>query len=466
MSLTTDLLDAIGAGISLTRDGGSSVPAGQPVHVRVISPDLSNLTVPALMPGDVTLSWLAKSVRFNDPLPAPIGVDGMGNPKSLADSLKDYLVAANVIGGTPIAGVQVPVEGPPLKGAIPPTTAIGIGISTIAGSVTPPNVVANPVPVPSSPATLPGVPPQAPNTPAAGDVLSGIPGLLGQVAGSIPVLVNAPVTLSVTWQVMNGSTVLAEGTGYLAPQGMSGANIELIFAPVFKELGQEGTSTLTIVATVTLHALTESVTLPPLSLSVVVPDIGIPRVFVGFRHTNFAPQDSGDSGFAFVMVPGSYPFRTFDQLSPVLTSLQTTLANLHSFVGIAGFLTGLGQLVDAVPTQPSLQFRAADQIGDLEDVVFESHWYGDYDADEEISSALFIGVPGSQFEIFNEDDFDDSDGQITLTTGSQMWAALTSFVFTDQSQAEGFAQPESSVVTISKTIRDNYNDEAESVRFA
>ena len=465
MSLTTALLTAIGAGISLTRDGGTTVPAGQPVNVHVVSPDLSKLTVPALMPGDVTLSWLAKSVRFGDALPAPIGTDGMGNPLSLADSLKNYLVAANVIGGTPIAGVQIPVEGPPLRGAIPPTSTIGIGISTIAGSVTPPNVVANPVPVANSPVQLPNVPPLAPNAPTAGDVLSGIPGLLGQIAGTIPVLVSAPVTMSVTWEVRNGDEVLTEGTGYLAPQGMSGANIELLFAPVFKELGQEGTSTLTITATVMLHALTESITLPPLSLSVVVPDIGIPRVFAGFRHANFAPQDGGDSGFAFVMVPGGYPFRTFDQLSGVLTTLQTTLANLHSFVTIAGFLTGLGQLIDAVPTQPSLQFRAADQIGDLEDVVFESHLFGDYDADEEISSALFIGVPRSAFQIFNEDDFDDSDGRITLTTGSQMWAALTTFSFTDQSHAGDAARPDNSVVVLNHTVKDDYNDEAESVRF-
>jgi len=465
MSLTTDLLTAIGAGISLTRDGGTTVLAGQPVHVGVTSPDFSKLSVPVLVPGDVTLSWLAKSVRFGDALPAPIGTDGMGHPKSLADSLKDYLVAANVIGGTPIAGVQVPIEGPPLKGAIPPTTTIGIGISTIAGNVAPPNVVANPVPIPNSPATLPNIPPLAPNAPAAGDVLSGIPGLLGQIAGTIPVLVSAPVTMSVTWEVRNGDQVLAEGTGFLAPQGLAGANIELIFAPVFKELGQEGVSTLTITATITLHALTESVVVMPPPLTVVVPDVGIPRVFVGFRHANFAPQSGGDSGFAFVMVPGGYPFRTFDQLSQLLTTLQTTLANLHSFASIAGFLTGLGQLVDAVPTQPSLQFRAADQIGDLEDVVFESHWYGDYDADEEISSALFIGVPGSAFQLFNEDDFDDSDGRITLTTGTQMWAALTSFSFTDQSHAGDAARPDSSVVDLNKTVGDDYNDEAESVRF-
>lgn len=47
-----------------------------------------------------------------------------------------------------------------------------------------------------------------------------------------------------------------------------------------------------------------------------------------------------------------------------------------------------------------------------------------------------------------------------------MWAALTSFSFHDQGEAEGFAQPDASVVAVSQRIDDDYNDEAESIRFA
>jgi hypothetical protein len=49
-----------------------------------------------------------------------------------------------------------------------------------------------------------------------------------------------------------------------------------------------------------------------------------------------------------------------------------------------------------------------------------------------------------------------------------MWAALTSFSFHDQGEAEAnsFAQPDSSVLAVSKHIGDDYNDEAESIQFA
>ena len=440
MSLTTDLLNSIGSGISLSRSGGPEVDPGQVVSFVANTPDLSNVTVPVVGQGAVSVTWLAKSVRFMDALPAPLGAG-----QSLAESLTSYLTAANVLGGTPIAAVDVPIAGPPLKGAL----VDALPLTTVA----------------TSPAALPAVPPLAPNAPSAQDVLSGVPGMLGQIAGSIPVLMNAPVSLTVTWDVSRNGTSLVQGTDYLAPSGLTGPSIPLIFAPVFKELGQEATSAFTITAKITLSAGGESVDVAPPPLTVTVPDLGLPRVAAMFRHSNFAPQSGGDSGFVFVMVPGGYPFRTLDELSPVLTKLQTTLSTLHSFVSIAGFLTGLGELVDALPAQPSVQFRAADSISDLEDVVFESHWYGDYDADEEISSVILLGVPNSTFEIFNEDDFDDGDGKITLTTGAQMWAALTSFSFHDQNEANDVAKPDMSVVSISKRIGDDYNDEAESVRF-
>ena len=57
-------------------------------------------------------------------------------------------------------------------------------------------------------------------------------------------------------------------------------------------------------------------------------------------------------------------------------------------------------------------------------------------------------------------------GTYARTTGDQMWAALTSFSFHDQGEAEGFAQPDASVVAVSQRIDDDYNDEAESIRFA
>src|ERR1700751_1775713 len=102
----------------------------------------------------------------------------------------------------PSAPANFPVAAPPLKGAL----VDALPLTTVA----------------TSPAALPAVPPLAPNAPSAQDGLSGGPGLLGQIAGSIPVLMNAPVSLTVTWDVSRNGTSLVQGTDYLAPSGLTG----------------------------------------------------------------------------------------------------------------------------------------------------------------------------------------------------------------------------------------------------
>lgn len=489
MSLTTDLLTSIAQGLTLTGSGGPQVNAGELLHFSVGTPGLANLSVPVIGKGDFSLTWLVKNVRFNDALPAPLLPDpnSAGDFLSLADSLADYLTGTNILGGTPIAGVQVPVPGPSLKGAIPPTSEIGIGISTIAGNVTPPTIDVTPTPVPESPTALPDIPPLTPNAPDANDVLSGVPGLLGQVGGSIPVLMNAPVTLSATWKVQRRVRIrsprraprfkfvdLVPGTDFLAPRGLEGTVIDLILAPVFKEFGQESSSTIFVSATVTLHAGAESITISPTTtpslprLSLTLLDVGIPRVAAMFKHGGFAPQDGDDSGFVFVMVPGAYAFLAFDQLAPVLEKLQTTLGTLNNLVHIASFLTGLGSLLDAVAALPqsatAIQFRAADKVDDLEDIVFDPG-HPDVDADDNISSIIFLGITGSVFDLFGDSGCQFGHHEIVLTTGSEMWAALPSFSFHNITEAKQIVRPDSATVYVTGPAEDTWNDTTSSVCF-
>ena len=494
MSLTTDLLNSIGQGLSLTRSGGPQVNPGEVIRFALNMPDLTKLSVPVIGKGDFSLTWLVKNVRFNDSLPAPL-IPDPNSPAdflSLAESLSDYLVGTNILGGTPITDVQMPVPGPSLKGAIPPTSAIGIGISTVAGNVTPPITNVTPTPVAASPNALPDMPPLAPNEFKANDVLSGVPGLLGQVGGSIPMLMNMPVTASVVWSVQLGTLLptrkgfapevqwvdLVPGKDFLAPNGLVGTALDLIFAPKFKEYdGLESSSTIYVSATVTLRAGDQTVSIAPPTNSLVSPlrlpvtllDLGIPRVAAMFRHANYAAQSGGDSGFVFVMVPGGYPFQVFNQLAPLLTHIQTTLGTLNSFVHIAGYLTGLDNLLSAVPAQPDIQFRAADKVDDLEDIVFEeggitNAWF-DYDADDDVSSIIFLGIPGSVFDLFGDSGCQAGHHEIVVTTGIDMWATLPSFSFHNDAEAKQIVQPASATAHVTGPAEDTWNDTTSSACF-
>jgi hypothetical protein len=479
-----DILNSIGADLQIVRQGTSDIEPGRPVNFSLFPPNLPNLTVPVITTGALNVLWLTKSVRFQDQL-AFLNNDAS---TSLFEALQGALSdATKVIGGQPIPQVQIPLEGPPLKGAIPETTNVAIGISTIAGSVVPPVQHANPDAVPNATTVLQPLPTLQPNPSSATDLLSGVPGLLGQIAGEIPLPTQVPVSLRIQWHVQRRFrdrkkgfvyVDLEEGVDFVAPNGMNLPQVELIFAADPVELTADttlGTSTFFITAEVTLSA--DGIATPPIDvprLPILVPQLGIPRIAAFFRHTNFQATDGGDSGFVFVMVPGNSLFHALNELSPILRDLQTRLGTLTAIARMAAFLLGIEELLNALDAQPLVQFRASDSVRDLEDIVFqEGHWYNvglfgpttDVDADEEISSMIFIGIPGKQIQLFNEDGFDDGDGQLTIQTGTEMWASLNSFSFTDQAGANSFKHPVGATVTVSRTIDDNYNDEVESIRF-
>jgi hypothetical protein len=478
---TLDTLNAIASSIQVVREGPTEVPAGIPVNFKLFPDKLPDLLVPVIMSGTLDVTWLTKSVRFNDALLPAVPVDNQGNPtKSLLDVLTTYLQDdTKVIGGVPIANIQIPIEGPPMKGAIPPTTDIGIAITTVTGAVQPPIVTAIPTPNPNQLGTLPPLPTVAPPDPTSSDLLSGIPGLLGQLAASVPIPTLAPLVLRVFWKVMRADgTLLNPGSDYLAPQGLNLPSIEFIFNADFVELVSDvqiGTTTLYVGAEVTLSA--GGITTGPLTIfpiPVIVPQIGLPTVLATFRHANFLPADGDNPGWVFVMVPGNSKFRALNELAPIITDLQTRLGSLTAFAGIAGFLLGLDLLTNALNAQTFVQFLAADEIEDLENVVLQSgHWYNfmgtgpltDMDADDEISSIIFLGVEGKNVELFN-DNLDDGDGAFTVTIGDDKYAAVeyldgqtpqvkpaTSILHVDVTPSGGIGEP------------DKFNDEVSSIRF-
>ncbi|HEX2079633.1 MAG TPA: hypothetical protein VHG08_18040, partial [Longimicrobium sp.] len=67
--------------------------------------------------------------------------------------------------------------------------------------------------------------------------LPGVPGVLGQLAGTIPLssAASIPVGLEVEWSVRHPSGApLTPGTDFLAPAGLTSPGVNIIFAPVVR----------------------------------------------------------------------------------------------------------------------------------------------------------------------------------------------------------------------------------------
>jgi hypothetical protein len=264
--------------------------------------------------------------------------------------------------------------------------------------------------------------------------ISGIPGLLGQVTGSLPLPMsaNVPVRVIVSWEVLDEGGRPLPPAEYNAPAGLGAPTLRIAFAPAVTELSTSGPPAPTIRilrATVSLSA--NGVTVGPRTLPdlrVPVPALPIPTVLAMFVHTNFEARQNDDDGALLLVVPSASPLRSLGQLQPALNSLQSVLGNLSSFGSFAALLLGL-----------NIQFRAADEIRNLNDItLIQNDWFtNDIEAEDELSSLILIGRSGREVRCSNARNHGAGEGQFRVRTGNEMVATIRNLHTANPSAAPG-----------------------------
>jgi hypothetical protein len=426
MLTTKDLLTALLGAISAVRVGPQEVSPGQPVRVHLVPP-VGDLQVPALLQGAVDLTFLTKSDRFADALgvPAPDANSSPDLPGYLGDPNK-------VVGGQPIADVDVPLSGPPLKGGALPVSVAG----------------ANPADL----GTLPSL--EEPASSAA-NALSGVPGLLGQLVGTIPVPVMAPVQVAVTWTVLKDGTEVASSATTWEMLG-SGSDVQFVFAQVFAELTNAGPTLAhyEIIASVTLSVGSDSAGPVPLQpVPVDIPTVGIPSIAALFDTTQFGGANPGadDDKAVMLLVPSNSPLAStrdanaaWQQLNGLIGTvtsainavLLSPLTSAATAAELALFLAGLGRLGSAVQAYVGgtakwpLQIVIGDGddgVGDLSDVKYDEGVITDRfdNFDDSVYSLILVAVPAVQLLLGTDDSYKGTT--LTVTPGPEMVIGVPTF---------------------------------------
>jgi hypothetical protein len=298
---------------------------------------------------------------------------------------------------------------------------------------------------------------------------TGVPGLIGQLAGRIPIPVQVPVSVQVQWSVTDElDQPLTEGIDYAAPDGLSGPVVNVFFAAAFVELSLDALPTLVtrrIHASVELSAegvSTGPIPLPPVSVD--VPPVPIPTVAAFFAGTDA-------NGSIFVMTPPNSPLRDLNQLSSTLTTLQSSIGSLQTIVDLAAFLLGLQQLNAALAAARFVQFRCTQSVSDLEGIVWQtgSTFGTDYDADDAFRSLILLAASDASrhtVEVYNDSGFDRDEGMFRVAVGADMIAIVRDFdgktptSSPASSQLEVVKKPPGGVFD-----PDHFSGEASSIRF-
>lgn len=260
--------------------------------------------------------------------------------------------------------------------------------------------------------------------------LPGVPGLLGQLKGSLPLSTAAslPVTATVTWEVLDANGTPLASDQFSSPTGLTGPRLAVAFLPEFVELGADVPAPRTRSLRVGVLLSAGGVTVGPRTLPavpVVVPPVPVPTVLALFLHKDFAPTSGGDDGAVLVIVPDSSPLGSVEALNPVLDQLAALGSALQNLASLAGFVTGVGLLRGAL-AQPHVVFRKSDSIGNFNniDLIQRGFLENDTEAEDELSSLIFLGRPGRGAHCCNSRDLSNGEGDFTVAAGSTLMALV------------------------------------------
>ena len=264
------------------------------------------------------------------------------------------------------------------------------------------------------------------------EAINGVQGLLSQLRGTIPILMNLQVKVSVQWKVYDSDGTTELTSGFVALNSLDQFEISLIFIPPIVELTNTTIAPIVdryVEAIVTLETgeLTPlPVNLPKIKVS--IPAIPVPRLVAFFRHRDFEPRSGNVNGALFILVPANSPLRSITQLQNLLDTLSSTLQTLAGLAEFIGFLTGLQELINAIAAnQQYVQMRITDAGGNFmnfKDVVLiPSGWpfgIGDITAEDELSSLIYLGPKKTGVTCFNNRELNPNEGGFSVSTADDL----------------------------------------------
>jgi len=366
-------LDQLASTLRVVRESTGVLEPGAALRVH-LEPDPASLTASLFASGPFGATFITKQVLFMD--------------HQVESSLEAATLNPRILGGVPI-----PVTTPaPATDTTPP--------APLPGTTTPP-------------------------APGSAQTPAGVPGLLGQITGSVPFRTEVPVSVEAEWSVTDSAGAALGSSDFAAPDGLTSLSATLVMAPELFEASAAvpAPTSRVVVAKVRLAAagITGSwVTLP--SVPVSVAPLGIPTVAALFRHTNFSGHHNNKPGFVLVVVPGGALSSTAAVVA-ALGAIRSALAPLQSIARFATIYAGLGSISSAISAQPHLQFRSAASIPNLNAIEMISHWRGDVEAEDQVSALAVVGMPGRAVKFYNDRDF--KGASITLTVGQELHALVT-----------------------------------------
>jgi hypothetical protein len=381
MPVTDAMLRGVFQQMSAVRTSGMQLAPGQPARVNVPIPETA-LEVTEMLTRTLSLEWLGKDVRFFNPdlLPQPLRASLQAPGQVIRQAIS-----------LPIVRQFMELLAPGTKGG------------------------------------------------------------LGQLAATFqtPIGSAVPVSFEWRWNVRDaaGSTLI-ENTGFLSPQGLTVPQTSFILRPPVRRLEDKDPApiTYTVRGEVRLKAGgldTGYLDFPPISF--LIEPLQVPTILALFVNRNFQSLAEDTAGAVMVVVPEGSPLVGVGPYLQAITSVGTALQSLGSLLSLSPFGAAASTVTNAISAFGSSAVLAAqDDIANLNDwTLIQREWYeNDTEAEDEISSLILVGVPGTTVRLYNARNFGENEGVLEVKTGPEGYVLLRNLdAAAPQTEPAGRATP-------------------------
>jgi hypothetical protein len=400
MPVTEAMLRGVFSQMSAVPTGATQLPPGQPARVDIPIPETA-LEVTEMLTRTLSLEWLGKDVRFFNPdlLPQPLR-----------------------------ASLQAPGQ-----------------------------VIRQAISLPFVRQFLELVAP-------------GTKGDLGQLAATFqtPVGSAVPVSFDWRWSVKDaaGTTLSSAQGDFLSPQGLTVPRTSFLLRPPVRKLELQDFSLTTyeVQGGVRLQAGgIDTGWLDFTPIPFLIEPLQVPTMLALFVNRNFQTVAEDTQGAVLAVVPEGSPLVGLQPYLEAVAAAGTAVQSLGSLLSLLPFGAAAGTVRTAIAAFGTYAHLAAqDDIANLNDwTLIQREWYeNDTEAEDEISSLILVGVPGTTVRLYNARNFGQNEGVLEVSTGPEGYVLIRNLdAATPQTEPAGRATP------IVPSPWNSFRDTFSSVRF-
>lgn len=296
----------------------------------------------------------------------------------------------------------------------------------------------------------------------------GTKGGLGQISATLqtPIGTAVPVSFSYRWTVKDtAGATLASGNAFVSPEGVTVPQTSFMLKPPVRKLEDPDLTPIEyrIQGSVRLQAGaidTGWIDFP--ALPFLVEPLRVPTVLALFVNRNFQDYADDTEGAVLVMVPEDSALRAVGAVTGTLNTVGNALRAVGSLLSLLPLGGAMSSITNPISNATHAHLAVQDDIANLNDwTLVQRDWYeNDTEAEDEISSLILVGVPGTRVRLYNARNFGAGEGVLEVTTGPEGYVLIR-----DLGPASPTTEPAGRAAVVNPSSWNTFRDTFSSVRF-